>query len=258
MPKALTRTDVVLRLHAHPLHSYALISNVAKGIALSAGGLVLLPILSNLGTNWPRLLPWAASMAVVLLSYVKWARGILLSNGRINLGDSLLPLTVSIIELLLFAVLAVDKDAPHAWLNWPAFLAAHTLVAAALVHNRIRLIDLNRDFTNDGREEDVTMLAVEYREWLAADRREASILGTVVLLAWIVERLWIIPHFRIQIAERFVAVMALLLFASAWIPIRAAAREHARIDELVSNTPRPAVRRMEKASTTERRQQKGA
>ena len=47
MVKQLTKEDAVGRLHEHPLQSYALIANVAKGIALGAGSLTLLQIFAH-------------------------------------------------------------------------------------------------------------------------------------------------------------------------------------------------------------------
>jgi hypothetical protein len=237
MAKPLTRSEIVERLHVHPLQNYALISNVAKGIALGAAGLVLLQILSNLEANWMRLLPWAASLAAILLSYLKLSQGILVSNNRTNVRDSLLPLLMSVVELLLFAVLAVDKDSPYAWLNWPAFLAAHSFLAAALLHSRIGLVDLQRDFTHDASEEDVSQLAGEYGSWLKSDRLETSLAAILQFVFWIVQRFWIGPKSSVWLVTGF----AFVCFIFAWKPILNASREYKRIDELVSDLPVPST-----------------
>jgi hypothetical protein len=55
MPRPLTKNDIVERLHGLPLESYALIADVAKGITLGVGSIVLLEILAHLRTEWMRL-----------------------------------------------------------------------------------------------------------------------------------------------------------------------------------------------------------
>ena len=52
MPRPLLKTDVVERLHVLPLENYALIANVAKGIALGVAALVLLEILAKINVEW--------------------------------------------------------------------------------------------------------------------------------------------------------------------------------------------------------------
>src|SRR5947199_10115571 len=100
MPRLITRKDVVERLHNFPLESYALISNVAKGIALGVGSLVLLQVLFQLRSEWIRFSPWLASMTAVLVSYMKWSRGSLLTNARANVGDMVFPVLMGVLEFL--------------------------------------------------------------------------------------------------------------------------------------------------------------
>ena len=230
MPRPLTKTDVVERLHVHPLESYALIANVAKGIALGVGSLVLIQILSHLGEEWLRLLPWTASMAGVLISYTKWTRGTILSNARANVWDSCFPLMMGVAEFVLFAILIVgDERVPSSvWLNWPVCVAAHSLIATAVVSNRLTVSDPT-DFAPELRE-----LGTEYRRWLRADRAQAGASGLFALLLWSVGRYWILPSCGVAVWTMVVGGFAALCFIAAWKPILDANAQLKRIDEFVT------------------------
>ena len=247
MPKPLGRDDVVRRLHDHPLESYALISNVAKGIALGVGSLVLLEILGDIRSEWLRLFPWLASLASVLISYVKWTRGTLLSNARANVWDSVFPLLVGVAEFLLFGVLAVEssrfilfgvvaleKPVSFLWLNWPLCLALHALTASALVHNRLRLT-LNSDFDSEMSE-----MGDSFKKWLRSDRLQAGISGLLIFAIWAANRFWVLPMYGTGTAGGVVAVLGFLSFIGAWKPVSEANQQRDEIDKFVSaEKPKP-------------------
>lgn len=237
MPRPLRTKDVVERLHVLPLESYALISNVAKGLALSVGSVVLLQILANAPREWPRLLPWSASIVAVFLSYVKWTRGAVLSNGTSNLWDSFIPLLMSIAEFSLFAILVVDNAAnPTLWLNWSACVAAHAFLASLLVHNRIKMTNIERDFSEHLRD-----LGREYVEWLRRDRIQAYLIGVVSLLFWFVGRIWIVVGYGERAWVKWICLFAILLFLGEWKPITDANRERKRSDDFVAKKKSPLV-----------------
>lgn len=231
MPRPLTTKDVVERLHVHPLESYALIANVAKGIALGVGSLVLLQILAKTDSEWMRLLPWSASMAALLLSYVKWTRGALLSNAHANVWDSFLPLLMGVAEFVLFAVLVVGDEKPPSflWLNWPLCIAAHALIASALVNNRLMLIEVKRDFSSE-----LAGLGREYVDWLRMDRIQAGVSGIFALLMWITGRVWILPAYGTGVWMKVVCAFASFCFFAAWKPISDANSQRNRTDEFVT------------------------
>jgi hypothetical protein len=233
MPKPLTGPDVVERLHVNALESYALTLNVVKGIALGVGSLVLLQILSDFQSDWLRLLPWSASLVGLLISYLKWTRGALLTNARANLWDSFFPLLMGAAEFLLFAVLAVDREAASSdlWLNWPLCWAAWNFAAAALVNNRLRLTNVERDFTAE-----LSGLGNEFKGWLRADRWQAGLLGLFGLVLWILGRAWMIPTYGTETWAYVVGAFASLCFIAAWKPVSDANSQRNRIDDFV--TPR--------------------
>lgn len=234
MPRFLTKTDIIERLHNHPLQNYALIANVAKGIALATGSLVLLQIFSQIETAWMRLIPWAASMALVLTSYMKWNRGILVSNARTNIQDNLFPFMMGVVEFLLFGVLSIEKDSnPLRWLNWCACASAHFFVGTAIVHNRIRLAHPNEDFGDD-----ISSLRREYLCWLKADRLQTICGGILAAAVSTLNVLWIIPSYGTRAGTYIVCSFALIIAFAAWKPISDANRERERIDEL--SDPRTA------------------
>jgi hypothetical protein len=248
MPKPLGTDDVLRRLRDHPLESYALISNVAKGIALGVGSLVLLEIVGDIQVEWLRLFPWLASLAAVLISYVKWTRGALLSNARTNVWDSVFPLLIGVVEFLLFGVIAVEKSqfllfgvvaiekpASFLWLNWPLCLAVHALTASALVHNRLRL-SLDSDLDTD-----MSDLGNLYKRWLRNDRLQAGVSGLGIFGIWVANRFWVLPTYGRGTAGAVVAALGFLSFVAAWKPISDANRQRDEIDKFVSAV-KPASR----------------
>jgi hypothetical protein len=237
MPKPLTKEDVIQRLHVFPLESYALIANVAKGIALGVGSLALLQIFSD--SAWIRLVPWSASLIAVLLSYVKWTRGTVLCNAHANVWDSFFPLLMGIAEFLLFGILAIENPTSFLWLNWPICLAAHALIAALLVNNRLRLTNVAKDFDNE-----VSDLGNEYKGWLKSDRIQAASFGIVAVAVWVLTRVWILPSYGAGVCAYVVGGFALFILVAAWKPISDANSQRNRIDEFVSSRrpkPLPAV-----------------
>ncbi|MGC2421745.1 MAG: hypothetical protein WA405_08865 [Candidatus Acidiferrales bacterium] len=238
MSKAVTKEEVAERLHRHVLDNYTLLADVSKGIALAIGSAALLTILVNLRSEWMRLLPWLGSMAAVIISYVKWNRGAILTNARASTWDAVFPMLMGVDEFLLFAILVVDKQnlPQYLWLNWPVLIAIHAFTATGLVSNRIRLTDVSRDFEAS---KDMSDLGRNYVVWMKKDRFQTTLIGTIALTVWVI---WAVGHcWILQTPDRtrhwawFVGASALAFFAGAWKkPIPDANRERNEIDTFVS------------------------
>lgn len=254
MPRPLKKEDVEQRLHNHPLQNYALIANVAKGIALGNGSLVLVQILSQVQTAWMRLLPWTASMALLLVSYMKWNRGILVSNSRTNVQDNLFPFAMGVVEFLLFGVLAVAKDSdPLLWLNWCGCVSAHFFVGTAIVHNRIRLAHPTEDFSDE-----LSPLRKEYLRWLRTDRWQTICGGVLAAIAGILNTMWIIPDYGTTAGSYFVCSFAVIIAFAAGKPISDANRQREWIDQLSSpDTAKKSISLMRQEHRSRKRRRRG-
>jgi hypothetical protein len=238
VPIPLTKDDVARRLQSLPMESYALIANVAKGIALGVGSLVLLQIFAHLTTEWMRLFPWCASLLAILISYLKWNRGTLLTNSRSNIWDSIFPLSLGVAEFILFAVLvtqgeslASDQDSKSfLWFNWTAVLAVHALLASGLVANRLRLTNVGEDF--DGELSDI---GLKYKSWLVKDMWQAGAAGLVALVVWIFNWAWVFPRYGGIGVARVQTGFAFLCIIGAWKPLLDANLQRNQTDKFVSD-----------------------
>ncbi len=112
MSEALNREVVKQRLLDFPRDNYLYIGNIVRGVALYWGSVVLLEILGRFDEEWPRLVPWVASLMAVLLTYTTWGRGVILTNSRADLWDTAFPLLLGIDEFCLFGVLSSQVGAP--------------------------------------------------------------------------------------------------------------------------------------------------
>jgi hypothetical protein len=227
VPRPVSTNDIVERLHVFPMESYALISNVVKGIALGAGGYVFLEICSQFPAEWMRLVLWMASLAAAIISYLKWSRGAVLANARTNALDSILPLMMGISEFVLFAMLGSGKS-DTLWLNWSAFLALHSWFATGIIHNRLQLIDTKQDF-----EDCLAPLVVEYLGWLRTDGSHTLWLGCAGFVLWFIERAFLLPNHVLACAYVQTG-FAFAFLAFSWKPIVDANWQRDRIDRFAT------------------------
>jgi len=197
MPQPLDRNEVQQRLHNFPRDTYLFIGAINKGIALTLASVAILPMLFNLGEYGYRLGPWLGSMMALLVAHVTWSRGVVLTNARTNLLDTILPLVMGLFEIALFAVLIDDpnKVVPDtAWHQWFLVSGCHGICASFLVWNRMRNTVIDRDFDKPRSKEDPTKfqppphdlqpLGVRYMEWMRLDRMGAAWHGGVSLGVW--------------------------------------------------------------------------
>jgi hypothetical protein len=229
LSQRLTKTDILERLHSQTLESYALIANVAKGIALGAASIALLEIVAAGGYEWLRLLPWIASLELLVLTYMKWVYGILLSSSRSNIGDIIYPFVMAVTEFILFGILFVEDDkGGYRWLGWLVVYITHGVVSFLIVSNRRRLL-MDCDFENDMKE-----LCAEARSWMTADRVAIGVSVSVATITWIVGHVLVLPCSGPRVWSYVVAGFALFASALLWKPIRDTSAQRARIDRFVS------------------------
>lgn len=119
-------------------------------------------------------------MLATMVTLMTWGRGVLFTNSRASVWDSLIPTFMGIVEFLLFAILVPEvfggpsHNAGGLWQRfepwhfWFFLLAVHTALAVVLVHNRI----LNTDIPNDY-EPRLLPLANQYMKWMEFDRAGA-------------------------------------------------------------------------------------
>ena len=193
MPRALTRTDIIERLHTHTRDNYLLIANVNKGLALAIAALAFLQVLQNIRSAWPELLPWLASVGAVVVAHVKWNRGVILTNARSNALDTVFALAVGISEFIMFAVFLRDVAVPYFWLNWTLCVAVHAFFAVCLVQNRMSLVNVSQDF-----EPALASLGREYVSWLRRDRVGAFGVCVGLVIAWALGKWVVSPAFGVS------------------------------------------------------------
>lgn len=241
MPRPITKNEIADRLRDYTFENYLYINSIIKGIALYFATLALSQIFTDF--KWARLAPWLASMAAILVSYSKWARGALITNSRANIRDTTFPLLMGVAEFFLFSILISDdtkKDAWHQefWLNWLFVLAAHSLFAAGLVWNRISTVNLELDFAADPQDDannrGARAVGMMMDKWIRVDRRGASIFGAAALLAWIVVRFIILPEKGPGVAGTVQAWVAGFFFFGFCKIIYDANAERRIIDSLTS------------------------
>lgn len=110
MSSQLTLEQVASRLSNFPLDRYLYIGGFMRSVAWAAGTIVLIRILRNPTRYLPRLLPWLVSFLATMVTLMTWGRGILLTNSRANVRDSVIPTLMGIVEFCLFAILAPGED----------------------------------------------------------------------------------------------------------------------------------------------------
>jgi hypothetical protein len=154
-----------------------------RSVVWAAATIVLLEILANYSKRKLRLLPWLASLMATMVTLMTWGRGVLLTNSKADVWDSILPTLMGITEFCLFAVLAPrlfgiqspqgnsdeqkgdsDSEIESFPYYWFFVLALHAGLAVLLVLNRIYLTDKVNDFAPELRG-----LASEYVGWMWQD-----------------------------------------------------------------------------------------
>ena len=233
MSLPLTRDDVISRMRDFPSDNYAFIGNVVKGLALSIATAVLFGILVDFRSEWMRLLPWLTSIAAMFVTHMTWSRGVILSNARANLLDTVFPMLTGMSEFFLFAILLPLPDGahPNLWLNWFACSGTHTLLGGAIAHNRVRGARAAIDFDHE-----MLPLGMRYLKWIREDRMGASGLGTAAWLLWSVVRLYVYPRFGPHVAGLVQGVVSVpFTIVLGWVMFRASS-ERQEIDRYVSST----------------------
>jgi hypothetical protein len=229
MPSPLTAYDVAGRLHNFARDNYLYIGSIIKGTALAAATFVALGVFSDLRTNWPKIIPWIASLFAITVSYMTWGRGVLLTNARSNVLDSIFPLIMGLFEFLLFGVLLPDKEHPFLWHQWFLILALHSLLGFCLVRNRLKNITIVEDFSPALRD-----LGGEFVQWLKKDMLGASIATGVSFGLWLAMTLLVWPYFKELPSNVVHTVLALAAALFLIKPITEADRQRKRTDTFVS------------------------
>lgn len=151
-----------------------------RSIALAAGTVVLLEILVNCRTYRLLLLPWLATLIACLVTITTWGRGLVLTNSRADLLDTVLPMLMGIAEVCMFTILSprlllrhepqethgqkLPEDSFRLWIYWFVFSTIHTFLAVILVGNRISQTNVAEDFCKE-----LKPLAEEYITWMWSD-----------------------------------------------------------------------------------------
>src|SRR5262245_9343284 len=117
MPSQLKPEVVRERLREYVGVHYLLLISVIKGVAIWIAADVLIQMWDK-PSFWPRLAFVAGASGASLISYVTWARGIVMTNEKYNVFDAAFPLFMGLIEILLFMVLIPNDDHPYAWRHW--------------------------------------------------------------------------------------------------------------------------------------------
>lgn len=202
MSSQLTVEQLAARLDNFPYDRFLYIGSFMRSVAWAAGTIVFLTIIRNGKDYLPRLLPWSISLLATMVTLMTWGRGVLFTNSRASVWDSIVPISMGILEFCLFAILAPQVfGGPGAtfdltsragrflgrfeiWHFWFFFLAVHSALAVGLVHNRILNTRIPDDF-----EPRLLPLGKEYVKWMEHDRsgawtatKASLFLGIVMLI----------------------------------------------------------------------------
>lgn len=237
MPVQLEREDVIERLQRYPAENYLYIGSIIKGVALTFAMLVAVNILAAPRTFWPLLAPLIASLCAIVVSYMTWGRGVLLTNARSNLNDHIAPLTMGLLESALFGVLLPNQYNEYLWQYWFLVLGCHSLFAVILVRNRIKNVFVVEDF-----ERSLRPLVHEYLSWLRKDQAGAFAIFVVSVGVWLIEACSIWKHPPTKRTEVIHSLLAGIVIIPLIMAIRDADRQRHRIDKLVSQEPEDALR----------------
>ena len=229
MHLVLDRQTVESRLQDFTRGSYSYIYGITKNVALGIGALVVITFFREPSTFVPRLSFWLASIAAVVVTHATAARGVVLSSFRYTWLDVVVPLTMGLLECLLFAVLQPTKDVPQLWLFWYFLLTAHMLLAVALVLNRLHVTKAE-DF-----DRDLQPLAAMYKSWLRSDAKGAAGCATAVGVIALVMHLWIFH--RWPAAQWWQFILSLLILCMMCGVVAKSEHERKQIVTFISSLP---------------------
>lgn len=182
MPQPVKNDEIQSRLHEYARSNYLFLGNVTKGVVLAIATQVLLQIVGDFRAEWVRLMPWLASFFGIVVTYVTWDIGTLLSNARTNTLDSVLPLSMGVAEFLLFGILwKIDQS--KLWLNWLLCSGTHSLIGGLIAHNRIRITDFHADFVDP-------KMSKIYEAWLLRCKGGAFFLAGATYILWLGQK-WV-------------------------------------------------------------------
>jgi hypothetical protein len=233
MPLPVSSEIIAERLREYPRDNYLYIGSIIKGVALGIAAIALLALLPDLRHAWPQLITWLCSLAAILVSYMTWGRGILVTNSRSNVGDTIFPLGMGILEFLLFGILWPDTKHPWFWLNWFAVLGIHALFAVFLTHNRLNNSVIDEDFNDDLRD-----LGLLMEKWIREDRIGASCVAGGALAFWVIVRWIVTPLAGIGWGAIVQSILAVPAIAVLIVVICKANKERMTIDKVISEKER--------------------
>ncbi len=226
------------RLKNYPHDNYLYLGSILKGVAVYFAALVGLDIL------WKRkfwmIVPWIAAFAAINVSYMKWGRGILLTNSRANLFDTLFPLGMGLVEFSLFALLAIelflpvhtDQQRPPWFRWWFLALSMHGFLAVALVLNRLYYMNIETEF-----EQPLAAVASKLKSWMWADVGDAAAVGIGSLIVWVaLSKKWFQEKGAL-IAAAIAAVVLFCVALQADSERRSIDSELTKLESNVSTTP---------------------
>jgi hypothetical protein len=168
----LTLERLRLRIEAHAYnHYWNLAALIKSGVFAVAAG-VLLDILIAPDRFTPlRIAFWIASLGLAFITYCTWTRGTVLIGNKHNVLDIAWPLLLGIVEYCLFIAIAPRVQRLDFWY---CAAAAHGILGALLVTNRLHQTKLEEDF-----DKQTVPLGQSYLNWIRSDRLGAAITGLI-------------------------------------------------------------------------------
>lgn len=224
----LSSAELQIRVTSYTYISYSNFAYLIKSGVFAVASLTLIKILAP-DESWRlvRISFWAASSGFALVSLVTWNRGSMLSNGRANASDSLLPLLMGIVEYGMFIVLLPRKVPGIQWEWWYAFLAAHGFLAMVLVWNRIAQTNVARDF-----DDDLAQLGRDYVGWIQRDRMGAAAVGIMGSFAFAATET--IPYLRTADLEWVHCTAGIVMFLLSLGIVKKSASQHRDVAKCIS------------------------
>lgn len=229
MDLSLDRKTVEERLRNFTANNYSSIYGILKNVALAIAALVLTTFLQDRATLVPRFSFWAATIAFLTVTHLTAARGVLLANFRYNWLDFMIPLSMGMVECLLFYILMPNSARPQLWLDWYFLAALHMFLAVILVINRLKLTRVE-DFA-----EDLQPLIIRFTSWLRGDAKGAGICCVITIIIGLVMRLWILP--RWPEAEWWQFLCGLCFISVMCVIVATVERQRKQIISFIQNQP---------------------
>src|SRR5205085_3617881 len=222
MSAPITVNQIAERLFSFPQDRYLYIGGFMRSVVWAAATIVLLHILANYNKQKLRLLPWIASLMATMVTLMTWGRGVLLTNSKADVWDSILPTLMGITEFCLFAILALrlfgilppqgneqkghsESEIERLPYYWFFVLALHAGLAVLLVLNRIYLTDKANDFTPELQD-----LASKYVGWMWKDVIGAGASCVFLIIFGLVTRRFMRERQRFPKRKRYVRIFVVL------------------------------------------------